>query len=105
MGSKCISLYNEETDELICRSCPVYGTVKGAPACPWLGLDVAACVAGAGVAPMRRSHRGQGRLFVTSVSEGGVPALYQQCLPQHTRSHLGLLLIILINEELLPRQP
>lgn len=32
MGSKCISLYNDETDELICRSCPVYGTVKGAPA-------------------------------------------------------------------------
>ena len=32
VGSKCISLYNEETDELICRSCPVYGTVKGAPA-------------------------------------------------------------------------
>ena len=30
MGSKCISLYNDETDELICRSCPVYGTVKGA---------------------------------------------------------------------------
>lgn len=34
VGSKCISLYNEETDELICRSCPVYGTVKGAPAWP-----------------------------------------------------------------------
>ena len=36
MGSKCISLYNEETNELICRSCPVYGMVKGAPACPLL---------------------------------------------------------------------
>ena len=34
VGSKCISLYNEETEELICRSYPVYGTVKGAPACP-----------------------------------------------------------------------
>ena len=37
VGSKCISLYNEETDELICRSCPVYGTVKGMPACALLG--------------------------------------------------------------------
>lgn len=40
MGSKCISLYNDETDELICRSCPVYGTVKGMPAVR------AACTAG-----------------------------------------------------------
>ncbi|KAK9842004.1 hypothetical protein WJX81_003725 [Elliptochloris bilobata] len=31
VGSKCISMYNEDTHELICRSCPVYGTEKGEP--------------------------------------------------------------------------
>ena len=53
MGSKCISLYNEETDELICRSCPVYGTVQGAPAHPSLGLwQVLGCFAGAAMIPV-----------------------------------------------------
>ncbi len=29
VGSQCMSLYNLDTDELICRSCPVYGTQPG----------------------------------------------------------------------------
>ena len=30
IGSKCITMYNAETNERICQSCPVYGTVRGA---------------------------------------------------------------------------
>ena len=29
VGSQCMSLYNLDTDELICKSCPVYGTQPG----------------------------------------------------------------------------
>lgn len=30
IGSRCITLYNAETNEKICQSCPVYGNVTGA---------------------------------------------------------------------------
>lgn len=30
IGSRCITLFNAETDEKICQSCPVYGNVTGA---------------------------------------------------------------------------
>ena len=30
IGARCITLYNAETNETICRSCPVLGTQQGA---------------------------------------------------------------------------
>ena len=30
IGSRCITLFNAETNEKICQSCPVYGNVTGA---------------------------------------------------------------------------
>ncbi len=29
VGSRCITLFNAENGEQICKSCPVYGTVEG----------------------------------------------------------------------------
>ena len=29
VGSRCITLYNADNGEQICKSCPVYGTVEG----------------------------------------------------------------------------
>jgi hypothetical protein len=30
IGARCITMYNAETDERICQSCPVIGTEEGA---------------------------------------------------------------------------
>ena len=38
-----MSMYNLDKDELICKSCPVYGTEPGAPLPPPLRMFTAAC--------------------------------------------------------------
>jgi hypothetical protein len=34
IGARCITMYNAETDERICQSCPVIGTQEGAHSSP-----------------------------------------------------------------------
>jgi hypothetical protein len=42
VGAQCMTLYNLDNGDMICQSCPVYGTQPGA--CPSTLLPLATCL-------------------------------------------------------------
>ncbi len=45
---QCLYMYNLDKDELICKSCPVYGTEPGESVWPHLPMQICLCIASIG---------------------------------------------------------